>query len=429
MTDAKRRDTPFFVWLNTTHMHFRTHVKDGSRGKAGRWQSEYHDTMVDHDELVGEVLDFLDEHGPRRGHDRHVLHRQRAAHEHLARRRHDAVPQREELQLGGRLPGAGRWCAGPGTIPAGQVLNGIVSHNDWFVTLLAAAGDTDVADRLKAGHRPGRHDVQGAPGRSQPARLHHRCRRREPAPALLLRLRRRRPHRAALRQLEVRLPRAARAPARSAIWARAVHRAAGAEDLQPAHRPLRAGRHHVEHLLRLDARPRLAARSRPRRTSPRCSRRSRSSRPDRSRPASASTRCWRSSRPASRARERVGDARRGGTACGLCRAACSPWAPTTTTRRRRRPTGCGSDAFAIDAAPGHQRSSSPRSSTATGYGPWPSGRSTRRTTPDAPPENLAPGLAGVHPDRAGRSTCATSASGGPGPRAPAGAAPRARAAR
>ena len=29
--------------------------------------------------------------------------------------------------------------------------NGIVSHNDWFVTLLAAAGDTDVADRLRAG--------------------------------------------------------------------------------------------------------------------------------------------------------------------------------------------------------------------------------------------------------------------------------------
>ena len=40
------------MWLNTTHMHFRTHLKDGSRGKAGRWQSEYHDTMVDHDELV-----------------------------------------------------------------------------------------------------------------------------------------------------------------------------------------------------------------------------------------------------------------------------------------------------------------------------------------------------------------------------------------
>ena len=82
MTDAKAADTPFFVWLNTTHMHFRTHIKDGSRGKAGRWQSEYHDTMVDHDELVGQVLDFLDEQRPRRRHHRHVLDRQRPAHEH-----------------------------------------------------------------------------------------------------------------------------------------------------------------------------------------------------------------------------------------------------------------------------------------------------------------------------------------------------------
>jgi arylsulfatase len=41
-----------------------------------------------------------------------------------------------------------RW---PGRIPAGTVLNGIVSHNDWFVTLLAAAGDPDIAERLCAG--------------------------------------------------------------------------------------------------------------------------------------------------------------------------------------------------------------------------------------------------------------------------------------
>jgi arylsulfatase len=49
---------------------------------------------------------------------------------------------------GYRVPAVVRW---PGHIPAGQVLNGIVSHADWFVTLLAAAGDSDVADRLKAG--------------------------------------------------------------------------------------------------------------------------------------------------------------------------------------------------------------------------------------------------------------------------------------
>ena len=56
-------DTPFFVWFNTTHMHFRTHPKPESIGQAGRWQSPYHDTMIDHDKVVGDVLDKLDELG------------------------------------------------------------------------------------------------------------------------------------------------------------------------------------------------------------------------------------------------------------------------------------------------------------------------------------------------------------------------------
>jgi Sulfatase len=44
---------PFFVWMNTTHMHLRTHTKPASLGQAGRWQSPYHDTMIDHDRTVG----------------------------------------------------------------------------------------------------------------------------------------------------------------------------------------------------------------------------------------------------------------------------------------------------------------------------------------------------------------------------------------
>ena len=55
--------TPFFVWFNTTHMHFRTHTKPKSVGRSGRWQSTYHDTMMDHDDTVGSLLDLLDELG------------------------------------------------------------------------------------------------------------------------------------------------------------------------------------------------------------------------------------------------------------------------------------------------------------------------------------------------------------------------------
>src|SRR5262245_52970601 len=54
---------PFFVWFNTTHMHFRTHVKPESRGQSGRWLSEYTDVMIDHDKHVGKLLDLVDELG------------------------------------------------------------------------------------------------------------------------------------------------------------------------------------------------------------------------------------------------------------------------------------------------------------------------------------------------------------------------------
>src|SRR6478609_3775418 len=54
---------PWFCWFNTTHMHLRTHGKPESRGQAGRWQSEYHDTMIDHDKVVGDLLKLLDDLG------------------------------------------------------------------------------------------------------------------------------------------------------------------------------------------------------------------------------------------------------------------------------------------------------------------------------------------------------------------------------
>ena len=58
-----RDDQPFFVWLNTTWMHFRVHPPEEILGQAGRWQSFYHDAMVEHDKHVGQMLDLLDELG------------------------------------------------------------------------------------------------------------------------------------------------------------------------------------------------------------------------------------------------------------------------------------------------------------------------------------------------------------------------------
>lgn len=153
-TDFIRRqagdDNPFFLWFNTSHMHFRTHGKPESRGRAGRWQSEYHDTMMDHDDVVGGLLDLLDELGIA---DNTIVMYSTDNGPHM-NSWPDAgmTPFRNEKNSNWegayRVPAMVRW---PGHIPAGTVLNGIVSHNDWFVTLLNAAGNPDIAEQLAEG--------------------------------------------------------------------------------------------------------------------------------------------------------------------------------------------------------------------------------------------------------------------------------------
>src|SRR5690349_8008734 len=46
--DAHKADRPFFLWYNTTAMHFRTHPAERHKGKSG--QGDYNDVMVAHDE-------------------------------------------------------------------------------------------------------------------------------------------------------------------------------------------------------------------------------------------------------------------------------------------------------------------------------------------------------------------------------------------
>src|SRR5262245_1212873 len=61
-----RAGKPFFAWWNSTRMHFRTHVKAERKGIAGPSGDEYHDGMVEHDAMVGELLKLLDDLGDRK---------------------------------------------------------------------------------------------------------------------------------------------------------------------------------------------------------------------------------------------------------------------------------------------------------------------------------------------------------------------------
>jgi arylsulfatase A-like enzyme len=145
---------PFFLWVNFTHMHFRTHVKPESRGQAGRWQSEYHDTMIDHDKNVGQVLQALDDAGIA---DNTFVMYGTDNGPHMNSWPDGAMtPFRSEKNTNWegayRLPCVVRW---PGKIKPGTVSSQIVAHHDWLPTFLAMAGDPEIKDKLLKGHSIG----------------------------------------------------------------------------------------------------------------------------------------------------------------------------------------------------------------------------------------------------------------------------------
>jgi len=147
-----KADKPFFVWLNFTHMHLFTHTKKESLGQAGRWQSPYHDTMIDHDKNVGEMLDYLDQLGI--ADDTFVMYSTDNGPHRNSWPDGGMTPFRSEKDTNWegafRIPLLVRW---PKQIKAGSISNEIVQHHDWLPTFLAMAGDPDVSDKLKKGHQ------------------------------------------------------------------------------------------------------------------------------------------------------------------------------------------------------------------------------------------------------------------------------------
>lgn len=143
-------DKPFFCWWNGTRMHFRTHVKKELRGISG--QDEYADGMVEHDMHVGQLLKKLDDLGIA---DNTLVFYSTDNGPHMNSWPDAAqTPFRGEKNTnwegGWRVPAMVRW---PGKIKPGSVSNSIMHHMDWLPTLLAAAGEDDVKEKLLTGHQ------------------------------------------------------------------------------------------------------------------------------------------------------------------------------------------------------------------------------------------------------------------------------------
>ncbi|PHS12092.1 MAG: arylsulfatase [Blastopirellula sp.] len=149
MDRAVKADKPFFLWWNSTRMHINTHLKKDSKGKTGL--GVYADGMVEHDGHVGEVLDKIDELGITE--NTIVMYSSDNGAECFTWPDGGSTPFRNEKNSnwegGYRVPCVIRW---PGVIEPGSIHNGIFSHEDILPTILAAAGDPDVKEKLMKGY-------------------------------------------------------------------------------------------------------------------------------------------------------------------------------------------------------------------------------------------------------------------------------------
>ena len=152
MDKQVKADKPFLLWYNSTAMHMRTHLAAKNRGKSG--QDDYSDRMVVHDEQIGQILDKVDELGI--ADNTIVMYSTDNGPENDTWPDGANTPFRSQKDTnwegGWRVPCFIRW---PGKITAGSVLNGIVSHQDMLPTLLAAAGDPDINQKLLKGNKVG----------------------------------------------------------------------------------------------------------------------------------------------------------------------------------------------------------------------------------------------------------------------------------
>jgi len=149
---AHKQKKPFFVWFNSTRMHYYTHLQESQAGRSG--QGFYNDGMMEHDDHVGALLNKLDELGIA---DNTIVLYSTDNGPHFNMWPDAAItPFRGEKNTnwegGYRVPSLVRW---PGTIKPGSISNKVMSHLDWVPTLMAAAGEPDIKGKLKQGYRAG----------------------------------------------------------------------------------------------------------------------------------------------------------------------------------------------------------------------------------------------------------------------------------
>ena len=153
---AKADNKPFFLWLNPTRMHIVTHLSakyQALRNSKNGWSIQ-EAGMAQLDDDVGIVMQKLKDMGV--DDNTIVVFTTDNGTEVFTWPDGGQTPFAQSkgtvMEGGFRVPCMIRW---PGKVPAGKVENGIISGLDWFPTLLAAAGNPNIAEELKKGKQIG----------------------------------------------------------------------------------------------------------------------------------------------------------------------------------------------------------------------------------------------------------------------------------
>ena len=148
MKESVKANRPFFLWHASSRMHVWTHLQDKWKNKTGF--GLYADGMMELDNVVGEIMKTLDELGI--ADNTIIMFSSDNGAEMFTWPDGGMNPFKGEKgttwEGGFRVPTVVRW---PGVIKPGTIYNEIMSHEDWMPTLLAAAGDTGLKDRLLKG--------------------------------------------------------------------------------------------------------------------------------------------------------------------------------------------------------------------------------------------------------------------------------------
>lgn len=145
---TKKSGKPFFLWFAPAAMHQQIHVPPEYAGKSGH--SIYSDGLMHLDDIVGKLLKTLDDMGLAENtiviftSDNGV----NLAHWPEAGTASFRGEKGTTWDGGFRVPMFVRW---PGKVAPGTWTGEFMTMEDWLPTLLAATGDKEVKEKLKAG--------------------------------------------------------------------------------------------------------------------------------------------------------------------------------------------------------------------------------------------------------------------------------------